>query len=178
MSKSFAIMAEYETAAEIMDAAKKVHAAGYEKWDVHSPFPIHGMDDAMGLDNAKVGYFTFFGGLIGFTTGMTMQYFMNKFDYAIVVGGKPLFSGFFAFPVSYELTILLGAFGSLIGMFVLNRLPRHHHPLLANERFADVTDDKFYVVIECEDDHYDEQTTRTLLEGTNAVHIEMVEGTE
>ena len=107
-----------------------------------------------------------------------MQYFMNKFDYAIVVGGKPLFSGFFAFPVSYELTILLGAFGSLIGMFVLNRLPRHHHPLLANERFADVTDDKFYVVIECDDDHYDEQTTRSLLEGTNAVHIEMVEGTE
>ena len=178
MSKSFAIMAEYETPAEIMDAAKKVHAAGYEKWDVHSPFPIHGMDDAMGLDNAKVGYFTVYGGLIGFTTGMTMQYFMNKFDYAIVVGGKPLFSGFFAFPVSYELTILLGAFGSLIGMFVLNRLPRHHHPLLANERFADVTDDKFYVVIECEDDDYDEQTTRSLLQGTNAVHIEMVEGTE
>jgi alpha/beta superfamily hydrolase len=92
-----------------------------------------------------------------------------------VVGGKPLFSGFFAFPVSYELTILLGAFGSLIGMFVLNRLPRHHHPLLANERFADVTDDKFYVVIECEDDRYEEQATRALLENTHAVHIEMVE---
>ena len=178
MSKSFAIMAEYETPAEIMDAAKKVHAAGYQKWDVHSPFPIHGMDDAMGLDNAKVGWFTFFGGLTGFTLGMTMIYFMNKFDYDIVVGGKPLFSGFFAFPVAYELTILLGAFGSLGGMFILNRLPKHHHPLLANDRFADATDDKFYVVIECEDDHYDEQTTRSLLEGTNAVHIEMVEDTE
>ena len=174
MSK-FAIMAEYETPAEIMAAAKKVHAAGYQKWYVHSPFPIHGMDDVMGWDNAKVGYFTFFGGLTGFTIGMTMQWFMNKFDYDLVVGGKPLFSGFFAFPVSYELTILLGAFGSLIGMFVLNRLPRHHHPLLANERFADVTDDKFYVVIECEDDRYEEQATRALLENTHAVHIEMVE---
>lgn len=178
MSKSFAIMAEYETPAEIMDAAKKVHAAGYQKWDVHSPFPIHGMDDAMGLDNAKVGWFTFFGGLTGFTLGNTMIWFMNKFNYDIVVGGKPLFSGFFAFPVAYELTILLGAFGSLGGMFILNRLPRHHHPLLANDRFADATDDKFYVVIECDDDHYDEQTTRSLLEGTNAVHIEMVEDAE
>ena len=178
MGKSYAIMAEYETPAEIMDAAKKVHAAGYQKWDVHSPFPIHGMDDAMGLDNAKVGWFTFFGGLTGFTLGMTMIYFMNKFDYDIVVGGKPLFSGFFAFPVAYELTILLGAFGSLGGMFILNRLPQHHHPLLANDRFVDATDDKFYVVIECDDDHYDEQTTRTLLAGTNAVHIEMVEDTQ
>ena len=175
MSKPYAIMAEYETPAEIMAAAKKVLAEGYQKWDVHSPFPIHGMDDAMGLDNAKVGWFTFVGGLTGLTLGMVMIYFMNKFDYDIVVGGKPLFSGFYAFPVAYELTILLGAFGSLGGMFILNRLPRHHHPLLANARFADVTDDKFYVVIECEDGLYDEQATRSLLENTGAQHIEMVE---
>ena len=81
MSKPFAIMAEYETPAEIMAAAKKVHDEGYQKWDVHSPFPIHGMDDIMGLDNANVGWFTFVGGLTGLTLGMAMIYFMNKFKY-------------------------------------------------------------------------------------------------
>jgi hypothetical protein len=106
---------------------------------------------------------------------MLMIYFMNKVDYDIVVGGKPLFSGFYAFPVAYEMTILLGAFGSLGGMFILNRLPRHHHPLLTNDRFAAVTDDKFFVVIECEDPAYDESATRALLEGTDPQHIEMVE---
>ena len=126
MSQSHAILAEYDTPADIMAAAETVREAGYENWDVHTPFAVHGMDEAMGLGNAQVGWFTFFGGLIGFTTGMLMIYFMNKFDYDIVVGGKPLFSGFYAFPVAYELTILLGAFGSLGGMFILNRLPRHH----------------------------------------------------
>ena len=175
MSQPYAIIAEYDTPADIMAAAEKVHAAGYEKWDVHTPFPVHGMDDAMGLKNAQVGWFTFFGGLTGLTAGMLMIYFMNKVDYDIVVGGKPLFSGFYAFPVAYEMTILLGAFGSLGGMFILNRLPRHHHPLLANDRFAAVTDDKFFVVIECDDPTYDEAATRALLEGTDPQHIEMVE---
>ena len=178
MSQPHAILAEYDTPADIMAAAKKVHGAGFTKWDVHSPFPVHGMDEAMGLGNAKVGWFTFFGGLIGFTTGMTMIYFMNSFDYDIVVGGKPNFSGFYAFPVAYELTILLGAFGSIGGMFILNRLPRHHHPLLANERFASATDDKFYVVIDCDDPGFDEAETRKLLESTGATHIEFVEDTE
>lgn len=175
MSEHYAIIAEYDTPADAMAAAETVRDAGYKNWDVHTPFPVHGMDDAMGLKNAQVGWFTFLGGLTGFTAGMLMIFFMNKFDYDIVVGGKPLFSGFYAFPVAYEMTILLGAFGSLGGMFILNRLPRHHHPLLANERFAAVTDDKFFVVIECDDPSYDEAATRTLLEGTGTQHIEMVE---
>ena len=178
MSQPHAIIAEYDTPADIMAAAETVREAGYEKWDVHTPFAIHGMDKAMGLGNAQVGWFTFFGGLIGFTTGMLMIWYMNKFDFDIVVGGKPLFSGFYAFPVAYELTILLGAFGSLGGMFILNRLPRHHHPLLTNERFAAVTDDKFFVVIDCDDPGYDETATRALLESTGPAHIELVEDIE
>jgi len=178
MSQPHAILAEDDTPADIMAAAETVREAGYEKWDVHTPFAIHGMDKAMGLGNAQVGWFTFFGGLIGFTTGMLMIWYMNKFDFDIVVGGKPLFSGFYAFPVAYELTILLGAFGSLGGMFILNRLPRHHHPLLANERFAAVTDDKFFVVIDCDDPGYDETATRALLESTGPAHIELVEDIE
>ena len=93
----------------------------------------------------------------------------------IVVGGKPMFSPFAAFPPSYELTILFGAFGSLFGMLFLNRLPRLHHPLLKNKRFSLVTHDRFFVVIECSDPKYSETETRKLLEHAGSQHIELVE---
>ena len=175
MSEQYGIMAQYDTPADIMKAAERVRDSGYSKWDVHTPFAVHGMDKAMGLKNSPVGWFTFLGGLTGYTGGMLMIYYMNSFDYDIVVGGKPLFSGFYSFPVAYELTILLGAFGSIFGMLIMNRLPRHYHPLLKNKRFAKVTHDKFFVVIECADPKYNEGETRKLLEDTGAKYIEVVE---
>jgi hypothetical protein len=174
-ANTYGILAEFDTPADAMHAAEMVRDAGFRRWDVHSPFPVHGMDAAMGLKNSPVGYFTFAGGLTGITLGMSMIWFMNKFDYPIVVGGKPLFSPLFAFPVSYELTILLSAFGTLFGMFFLNRLPRLHHPLLKNKRFAKVTHDKFYLVIECDDPKYSPTETRKLLEDAGSKHIELVE---
>lgn len=174
MSHAYGILAEYDTPAAAMAAAQRVRDAGYTRWDVHTPFPVHGMDAAMGMKNSPVGWFTFLGGLSGYTGGMVMIWYMNAYNYEIVVGGKPMFSGFYAFPVCYELTILLGAFGSIIGMLILNRLPRLHHPLLKNMRFATVTHDKFFVVIQCDDHKYNETQTRTLLQ-TGAKHIEMVE---
>ena len=122
-AKPYGLLAQFDTAADIFGAALKVRDAGYRKWDVFTPFPIHGMDEAMGLKKSKVGYFTFVGGFTGFFTGMTMIWFMNKFDYGLVVGGKPLFTPLYAFPVSYELTILLGSFATLFGMLALNQLP-------------------------------------------------------
>ena len=104
-----------------------------------------------------------------------MIWWMNAVDYAIPVGGKPLFSPFGAFPPSYELTILLGAFGALGGMMFLNRLPRLHHPLLKNKRFAYATHDRYYLVIETSDPKYTENETRTLLESLGSKHIELVE---
>lgn len=174
-SKPYALLAEFDTPAAAMHAAENVRDAGFRRWDVHTPFPVHGMDAAMGLKNSKVGWFTFVGGVTGLTTGMVMVWFMNKFDYGLVVGGKPLFSPWFAFPVSYELTILFAAFGSLIGMLVLNRLPRLHHPLLKHDRFRQVTHDKFYLVIECDDPKFSETQTRQLLESAGSRHIETVE---
>ena len=172
----YALMAEFHTPAEVMAAAEKVRDAGFRRWDVHTPFPVHGMDEAMGLKNSKVGWFTFVGGVTGFTTGMTMIWWMNGFDYRIVVGGKPLFSPMFPFPVSYELTILLSSFGTLIGLMILNRLPRHHHPVLKNRRFTSgATHDKFYIVIETADPKYSATETRKLLEAAGSKHIEIVE---
>jgi len=172
--RTFALLAEFDTAAGVMEAARKVRDAGFRRWDVHSPFPIHGMDAAMGLGNSKVGWFTFMGGLTGYAAGMVMIWYMNAFDYPLVVGGKPLFSPMYAFPVSYECTILLGSFATLFGMFFLNRLPRLYNPLLKNKRFAAATHDRFFIVIETGDPKYSPSETRKLLEAAGSKHIEEV----
>ena len=83
MPASYAILAEYETPAAVLHAAGKVRDAGYRHWDVFTPFPVHGMDGAMGIRNSKVGWFSFIGGCTGYTTGMLMIWFMNAYDIAL-----------------------------------------------------------------------------------------------
>jgi hypothetical protein len=171
----YGLIAEFTTPAAVMHAAEKVRDAGFTRWDVFTPFPVHGMDHAMGLKNSKVGWFAFLGGATGYTTGMVMIWWMNAYDYKILVGGKPMFSPFGAFPPSYELTILFGAFGAILGMLFLNRLPKLHHPLFKHKRFGLATHDRFFVVIETADPKYSPTETRKLLEAAGSQHIEMVE---
>src|SRR6516225_1872678 len=172
---SYGIIAEFDNPADTLHAAQQLRDAGFRKWDVFTPFPVHGLDKAMGIRNSKVGWFAFLGGVTGYTSGMLMIWWMNAVDYPIVVGGKPMFSPYSAFPPSYELTILFGAFGSLFGMLFLNRLPRLHNPLLKNKRFSLVTHDRFFILIECDDPNYSEIETRKLLEEAGSRHIEVVE---
>jgi hypothetical protein len=172
---TFGLMAEFETPADAMHAAEKVRDAGFRRWDVFTPYPVHGMDKAMGLKNSKVGWFSFIGGVMGYTTGMLMIWFLNAVDYPVLIGGKPMFSPYGAFPPSYELTILLGAFGAIGGMLFLNRLPRLHHPLLRNKRFALATHDRYFVVIETADPKFNAVETRKMLEAAGSKRIELVE---
>ena len=174
-SKPYGLIAEFLTPADAMHAAEKVRDAGFTRWDVYSPYPVHGMDKAMGLKNSKVGWFGFTGGVTGYTTGMLMIWFLNAVDYPILIGGKPMFSPHSAFPPSYELTILFTAFGSILGMLLLNRLPRLHHPLLKHRRFALASHDRFFLVIETADPKFSPADTRKLLEQAGCKNIETVE---
>ncbi len=170
------LLAQFETAADIKRAAARVRDAGYKHWDVFTPFPIHGLDDAMGLRGSRVGWFTFIGGVLGFATGMSMIWFVNGFDYPLVVGGKPIFSPVFAFPVSYELTILFGAIGSLLGMLIVNKLPRWHHPVFNSAQFVRATNDRFFILIECRDPKFSAIGSQQLLQEVGGRNIERVEG--
>ncbi len=174
-SQPYGVIAEFDTPADLLHAAEKVREAGFTRWDVFTPFPVHGMDKAMGLRNSQVGWFSFIGGATGYTSGMLMVWYMNAYDYPIVIGGKPMFSPFYPFVPCFELTILLGSLGAVLGMLFLNRLPRLHHPLLKHRRFAQVTHDKFYLVIETSDPNYAEAETRHLLETAGSRHVELVE---
>ncbi len=161
--KTYGLIATFDTPAAVMHAAEQVRDAGYRKWDVITPFPIHGLDQAMGVGRSRVPRISLVGGITGFCTGMSMIWFMDKYDYPITVGGKPLFSPLFAFPVSYELTILFTAFATIGGMFLLNGLPMHYHPVLNYEKIRRGTDDQFFIVIEKSDGRFNADNTRAFL---------------
>jgi len=184
MADKFGILAKFDTPADIMHAAEKVRDAGYKRWDVITPFPIHGMDAAMGLKRSMVPRFTIVGGTTGFLAGMSMIFFTGASDfdlgvlgqgYQILIGGKPMFSPQYAFPVSYELTILFSAFASIFGMFVLNKLPMHYHPVLKIDKVAESTDDKFFLYIEEGDPQFDAEKTKAFVEGLHPVELSDME---
>ncbi len=129
-----------------------------------APCPVHGMDKAMGLKRSIVPRISLVGGITGFCTGMIMIWWMDQFDYPLIVGGKPFFSPMFAFPVSYELTILFTAFATLIGMFLVNQLPMHYHPVLKYQHIRRGMDDLFFIVIEARDPRFNAENTKALLE--------------
>ena len=162
--RPYGLIATFETPGALLHAAERVRDAGYRNWDCISPFPIHGLDKAMGLPRSRVPRFSLAGGVTGFCTGMAMIWYMNGYDFTLTVGGKPFFSPLFAFPISYELTILFTAFTTIAGMFLVNGLPMHHHPVLNYENIRRGTDDLFFLVIERTDPRYDAANTRALLE--------------
>ncbi len=168
-------LAAFDTPADIMHAAERVRDAGFLRWDVHTPFPVHGMDSAMGLKRSRVQRFTLLGGIAGFATGMLMIWYMNAADYPLIVGGKPFFSPMYAFPVSYELTILLAAFGTLFGMFFFNRLPMHYHPVMKSVQWPRATDDRFFLAIDAADPKFDLVGTRTFLREIGGRDIAVLE---
>jgi hypothetical protein len=163
-SNTYGLIATFDSVPDVYHAAEKVRDAGYKHWDCITPFPIHGLDKAMGVRRSIVPRFSFVGGLLGFTTGMSLIFFTGAVDYKLIVGGKPLFSPMFAFPVAYELTILFTAFATIGGMFFLNRLPMHYHPVLKHDNIKAGLDDKFLIVIESRDPKFDPALTKALLE--------------
>ena len=174
-AKTYGLMAEFDSPAAVLGAAERVRDAGYRRWDVFSPFPVHGLEKVMGMGNSRVGWFAFVFGGGAFTGTMLLIWFCNGFDYPLVVGGKPMFSPPMSFVPSYILLVLAAAIGAFVGMVALNQLPRHHHPLFDKKRFALVSRDKFFLVIGATDEKFDATKTREGLESIGGVNVEIVE---
>ncbi|HVU34782.1 MAG TPA: DUF3341 domain-containing protein [Opitutaceae bacterium] len=174
-AQTYGLIATFDRAADLYHAAEKIRDAGYRHWDCITPFPVHGLDKAMGLRRSIVPRVSLAGGITGFCTGMTLIWFADAFANRLVVGGKPFFSPLFAFPVSYELTILFTAFATIIGMFVINGLPMHYHPVLKYDQIVRGLDDTFFIVIEARDPRYNPANTKTLLEKIGGKNIQELE---
>ncbi len=175
MKKTYGLIAAFDTTPDLYKACEKVRDAGYSDWDSLTPFPVHGLDAAMGIRRSRVPRVSLCGGIVGFCTGMSMIWFTSAYDYPLIVGGKPYFSPMFAFPVSYELTILFTAFATVIGMFVINGLPRHYHPVMKAPQFVRALDDRFFIVIEANDPKFNVTATREFLAGIGGQDIAELE---
>lgn len=171
---AYGLLAEFRDPAALYHAAEGVRKAGYRQFDTYSPFPIHGMDRAMGLGSSKVGLITFGGGATGFLLGWWLQWWTGSVDYPINIGGKPYFAWEPSIPVIFELTVLLSAFGAVTGMLLLNGLPRPYNPLFYSNRFSRATDDGFFLHIAAVDKRFDAQETAKLLNELGAVHVEEI----
>jgi len=167
----FGLGAEFPSAAALLEAAKKIHAHGFKKWDVYSPFPIHGMDHAMGFKRSRVSLFSLIGGFTGLSTGFVLIYYTSALNYPLIVQGKPYFALEPSLPIFFELTILLTAFGTILGLLLLTLLPRLHHPVFNWDRFQRATDDGFFLVLEVTDPKFDPIASRQLLQGMGGAHI-------
>jgi hypothetical protein len=172
---TYGIMAEFADVAQLFAAAEACRDKGFKHWDVYAPVPIHGMDEAMGLKPSKVSFAMGMAALTGCTGALLMQWWMGAIDYEIVVGGKPLFAWEQATPITFELSVLLGAFGALGGMFLLNKLPMWYHPLLKKDRFLRVSDDRLIIAVEAADPLYDAEETAAFLASLGGTNIELVE---
>jgi len=161
----------------VYHAAEKVRDAGYKRWDVHSPFAIHGMDGAMGLGKSNLSWLVFIGGATGTLTAFLLQFLTQVVIFPTFVQDKPAsittIPAFF--PVMFELTILFSAFTALFGSMILNRLPRWNHPLFICDNFSRFSDDAFFVCIEARDPLFAKEETRELLEELGGANIELIE---
>lgn len=173
-SKLFGLLAEFRNPKELIDIAKTVSDSGYREYDTYSPFPIHGMDKAMNLKKSNLGWIVLGHGLLGFLGALGMIYYMSVIDYPLNISGKSFMNLPAWIPVTFELTVLLSAFGATFGMFFLNGLPRFNHPLFNSDRFAKATDDGFFICIDTGDPQFEAEKVRNLLEKAGALHIEEI----
>lgn len=184
-AQCYGVMAEFEDVDTLLHAAIGVRKAGYTQWDCMTPFPVHGLNQAMGIRPTILPLLVLVGGVSGCIAGLVLQFWTMATTveglpswlqgYKYIISGKPYASLPAFIPVTFELTILLAALAAFFGMLILNLLPMLHHPTLKSERFRRVTNDRFFIVIEAEDPVFDHDKTAALLESLGGSGIEKLE---
>lgn len=170
----YGLLAEFEGPGELLRASHKVRQASYTRWDAHSPFPVHGLERAMGQERSKVPWFVLIMGLTGAAVGILLQWWVSSIAYPLVISGKPLFSWPAFIPITFECGVLGGGLGALIGFLILSKLPEHYHPLFSSERFEAVSDDKFFISVEADDPRFQKKETERLLLEAGASRVELI----
>lgn len=178
------VVAEFDRPETLIASSSAIRDAGYTRWDTHTPFPVHGIDAAMGIRRTILPWIVLVGGLTGTTIAIAMQYYMNASaeaeyglgwpfaGYQYPVSGKPYWSLPANIPIAFELTVLLAAFSAFFGMIGLNQLFRWYNPMFKLERFRQVTNDRFFLAIDSGDPKFNAQELPGLLRGLGANAVE------
>jgi hypothetical protein len=171
----YGLVAEFATPEELLEATRRARSAGYRRLEAYTPFPVHGLAEALDFHQTHIPLVVLLSGIAGGVGGYFLQYWINVLDYPLNVGGRPLHSWPAFIPVTFELTILIAALAAVFGMLALNGLPMPYHPLFNVPRFALVTRDRFFLCIEARDPQFDRIETRHFLESVAARDITEVE---
>lgn len=168
------IVSEFANPKVLLEAAKNLKSAGYEKFETYSPFPVHGMDRAMGLSDSRLGWIVIISALVGGIGGFFLEAWTSTTAYRLVVSGKPFLSTEAFVPVIFELTILFSAFSTVIGLFALNKLPTFYHAIFKHKTFYKASSDGFFISVDSADTQFDEEKTVAFLKELEGENIEVI----
>ena len=168
-------LCQVENPYELLELSKKVKNSGYTRFDTYTPFPVHGIDKAMGIQPSIIPWLSLAGCLIGLVSAIALQVWTNGIDYKIALSGKPFIAMPAFVPVTFELTILFTAFFTVFGMFGLNQLPTWHKPIFNNESIKKATCSGFFLSISSDDKSFDEIKTKSFLQKSGGKNIEKIE---
>ncbi len=173
--KCYGVVGDFESPEDLLRAIRTLRTAGFTKLEAYSPFPIHGIDEALGEPRSPLGRIVIVAALLGLASAVALQWWTGAVDYKLVIAGKPLFAFEASVPIMFELTVLFGAFGAVLGMFHLNRLPTYYHPFFNYSQSEGATNDRFLLAVEAADPKFRGEEVRTLLDSLGSRHTELVE---
>lgn len=176
--KVYGLLAAFETPEDLVVAAGRAREAGYKQFEAYSPFPVHGLSEAVGFHESKIQWVIFVSGAMGALGGFALQWYVSVIDYPLNSGGRPLLTWPHFVPVTFECAVLFAAFGALLSMLGLNGLPRPSHPVFNAPRFLRASQDGFFLCIEAEDPHYDPERTRRFLLDLEPLSVDEVPNDE
>jgi hypothetical protein len=173
----FGLLAEFEEGEALVEAANQAYQAGYRQLDAYTPFPVHGLSDALRLDRQRnwVPYLVLLGAIFGGLAGYLLQYYTSAISYPINVGGRPLHSWPAFMVITFEGAVLMAALAGVVGMLFLNKLPMPYHPLFSVPRFELASRDRFFLCIMGTDPKFEVEGTKQFLESLNPTSVVEVE---
>ena len=173
--KIFGVTALFNDPNAIIAAARKVASSGFTKWDVNSPYPIHGIDKAMKMKPSKLGIVTLIFGLSGAALALILMWWTMSVDYPMIIGGKPYFSLPAFIPVTFEVTVIMATLSTVVAMFAFFfGLPKNSHALHDTDYMKKVSRDHYGIVIESIDPKFDEKATLDLLKSLKPLSTEII----
>ncbi len=159
----YGLMAEFDDPNSLVAAARRTHEAGYRRFDAYTPFPIEELHEAIHARRAAVPLIVLLGGIVGGLSGFGLQDWVSAFAEPLNIGGRPYHSWPAFIPITFEMTVLFASLAGVVGMLVLNGLPRPYHPVFNAPRFELASRDRFFLCIESADRQFDAAATRTFL---------------
>lgn len=163
LTRTTGVVGLYDDVNTLVKAARIVRDTGYSKWDCHTPYPVHGLNEAMGLKPSPVAVVTLTAGFVGLASAVALTGGLSVWQYPIRIGGKALFSWQAFVPIFFELFVLFAAFATLGSVVFLCKLGRWHSPLHDSGVMRDIICNRFAIVIEAADEGFSEEQVRALL---------------